>query len=138
MIDFLYFCTVKRFLTYGLLLVVLFIGMNSISVPTNETFAPLTNSTENQQPEQGQHPSYFAAGNLFLFAGMNNEQIRLSHSMQSISYRIWPSSVNAFRTLHSTLLVYQKFFTGIAVFNQSSATKQLDGYYLYHLRKLLI
>ena len=138
MADFLYFCTMKRLLAYGLLVVVLFIGVISMAMSTGEPLVSLTNSHENTQPEQGQHQSYLAAGNLFIFAGMNNEQIRLTHSMQSISYRIWPSLLNAFRTNRSTQLVHQKFFTGIAVFNLSSANKQLDGYYLYHLRKLLI
>jgi len=136
--DFLYFCTMKRLLASGFLVVVLIFGVISMTMSTREPLVPLTNTHESQQPAQGQHQSFFGTGNLFLFAGMNNEQIRLTHSMQNVSYRIWPSLLNAFRTNHSTLLVDQKFFTGIAVFNLNSAKKQLDGYYLYHLRKLLI
>jgi len=128
----------KRILAYFFVAVMLLVAVASTSVFRSERIIPVTNSTSNQQSPQGQHPSFFAAGDLCLSTGINNEQIRLSNSIQNISYRIYPSLLNAFRTNHSTQLADQKISTGTIVFLLSSAKKQLNGYYLYHLRKLLI
>ena len=125
-------------MAYCFVFVALYLGVNSICMFRSEPVLPETNLQANQQSSDEQHPSYFTAGSLFLSAGINNEQLRLSHSLQNISYRIYPSLLNAFRTNHSTQLVHQKIFTGNALFLLNSAKKQMDGYYLYHLRKLLI
>jgi len=125
-------------MTYCFVVIALSFGVISVCMFRSEPVLPETNFQGNRQSSQEQHPSFFTAGSLFLSAGINNEQLRLSHSMQNVSYRIYPSLLNAFRTNHSTQLVHQKIFTGNAVFILSSAKKQMDGYYLYHLRKLLI
>jgi phenylalanyl-tRNA synthetase beta subunit len=125
-------------MTYCFVVIALSYGVISVCMFKSEPVIPVTYSHENQQSSQEQHPSFFTSGSLFLSVGINNEQLRLSHSMQNVSYRIYPSLLNAFRTNHSTQLVDQKIFTGNAVFILNSAKKQMDGYYLYHLRKLLI
>jgi len=75
---------------------------------------------------------------MFLSVGVNNEQIRLTNSLQNFSYRVLPSLQNPFRIQHSTQITKQIYFTGTTAYLLNSANKQLDGYYLYHLRKLLI
>lgn len=128
----------KRFLTYTLAAVILLIGSARITVPGNETVFQKTGLTEQQLPSSGQPQSAFRADDLLFSAGISNEQIRLNHSLQNFSVRIFTSSVNTFRTLHFTQLGNQKFISTFTVFLLKSAFKQSDGYYLFHLRKLLI
>ncbi len=128
----------KRFFTYCLLAVTLFVGVTATSVFRNEHIVPNTGLTGHQRSLPDQRQSSFTANDLFLSVGMGNEQIRLTHSLQNLSFRVLPSLSNASRIIHSTQLVHQKFFTGYTIFLLKSAFKQLDGYYLYYLRKLLI
>jgi len=99
---------------------------------------PVSQSAMHQQSIPNQQQSYFSSSDLFQAVGVNNEQIRLSNSLQNFSHRVLPSLLNAFRIQHSMQLTQQKFCTGTTAFLLNSANKQLDGYYLYHLRKLLI
>jgi len=119
--------------------VTLFIGVASGSMPKSEILRSYAKTTSHQQQQLPKdHQSFFSASDLMLSAGMNNEQIKLTHSGQNVSYRNFPSSLNAFRIHHSTQIGNQKFFTRSTLFLRNSANKQLNGYYLYHLRKLLI
>lgn len=128
----------KRFLTYTLAAVILLIGSARITVSGNEIAFQKRGLTEQQLPSSGQHQSVFRSDDLLFSAGIGNEQIRLNQSLQNLSVRVLTSSVNIFRALHFTHLGNQKFFTTFTVFLLKSAFKQSDGYYLYHLRKLLI
>jgi len=128
----------KRFLTYCFIAATLFIGVASGFMQGSNMPHSFAKIPSHQQKLPADQPSFYSASDLFLSAGMNNEQIRLTHSVQNISYRIFPSSLNAFRIQHSTQIGNQKFVTRSTLFLLNSANKQLDGYYLYHLRKLLI
>jgi len=128
----------KRFVTYCLIAAILFIGVASGFMPGSDIHHSDTKTTAHQQKLPKDHQSFFSASDLMLSAGMNNEQIKLTHSGQNVSYRNFPSSLNAFRIHHSTQIGNQKFFTRSTLFLRNSANKQLNGYYLYHLRKLLI
>lgn len=128
----------KRFLTYTLAAVILLIGSTRITVSGNEIIFQKTGLTEQQLPSSGHHESVFRSDDLLFSKGIGNEQIRLNHSLQNLSVRVLTSSVNAFRALHFTQLGNQKFFSTFTVFLLKSAFKQSNGYYLYHLRKLLI
>ncbi|MDD4968909.1 MAG: hypothetical protein PHT07_05730 [Paludibacter sp.] len=128
----------KRFLAYSLILITLLAGVVSSTAFKSKPCLPVSQSTGHQQTIPNQHQSYFSSSDLFLAVGVNNEQIRLSNSLQNFSHRVLPSLLNAFRIQHSIQLTQQRFSTGTTVFLLNSANKQLDGYYLYHLRKLLI
>ena len=128
----------KRFLAYYFVVIALFIGVVSSTALRNIASSTVTASSDQKQSFPNHHQSFFSAADLFLSAGVNNEQIRLSNSVQNCSYRVLPSLLNAFRINHSIQLSLQKFFTGTTAFLLNSSYKQLDGYYLYHLRKLLI
>lgn len=128
----------KRFLAYSFVVIALFFGVISTSAFRNVSFATVTAASDHKQSFPNHHQSFFSTADLFLSAGVNNEQIRLSNSLQNCSYRVLPSLLNTFRINHSIQLSLQKFFTGTTAFLLNSANKQLDGYYLYHLRKLLI
>jgi len=134
----LYFCRMKRFLSYCFIFITLFTGLVSTSVFKAGSVVLLPIAAESQQSIPDQHQSFFSAGNLLISVGINNEQIRLTHSIQNISYRVLPSLLNTFRVHHSTRIVNQNFFTVCTGVLNHSANKKSDGYYLYHLRKLLI
>jgi len=128
----------KRFMTFCFIAATLFIGVASGIMPGSDLLNSYPKLPSNQEKLPDDHQSFFSATDLLLSAGMNNEQIRLTHSVQNISCRIISSSMNAFRIHHSTQIENQKFFTRSILFLLNSANKQKDGYYLYHLRKLLI
>jgi len=128
----------KRFLTVCLVAVILLAGVASTFRVQRGTVAPDTTSSSHQKTTSDQHPSFFDASDLLLSTGMTNEQIRLTHSIPNVSYRIYPSLLNGYRIQHSEQMVQQKFFSGNVLFLLNCANKQLKGYYLYYLRKLLI
>jgi len=128
----------KRFLAYYLILITLLAGVVSSPAFKNKSCLPVTLSVEHQQSRPTEHQSFFTASDMFLSVGVNNEQIRLTNSLQNFSYRVLPSLQNPFRIQHSTQITKQIYFTGTTAYLLNSANKQLDGYYLYHLRKLLI
>ena len=128
----------KRFLTVCLVAVILLAGVASTFRVQRGTVTPGSTSSSHQGSTPDQHASFFDASDLLLSTGMTNEQIRLTHSIPNLSYRIYPSLLNAFRIKHSEQLVQQKFFSGNVLFLLNYANKQSKGYYLYYLRKLLI
>ena len=134
----LYFYIMKRFLAYYLVAVTLLTGVTSMFAPRSLFFHTPTDLSVHHQPSSNTRPSFVTTIDLFLSAGVNNEQIRLSNSGQNFSYRLLPSQLHAFRMFHSAQVVRQKFFMGTTASLLNSSRKQLDGYYLYHLRKLLI
>jgi len=133
-----YFCTMKQFLTYWLIAVTLITGVASISVCRSERSVPAGSVTEDLHTVSNTRKAFYNACTLFSATGIMNEQIRLSHSVQAVSFRAISSLLNVFRINHSTQLTQQKFCTGNILFLQKSADKKRDGYYLYYLRKILI
>ncbi|MDP4239789.1 MAG: hypothetical protein Q8904_10020 [Bacteroidota bacterium] len=128
----------KRFLIYSLLAVALFSGVAVTTLSGNENGRPETKPTVHHKTAPDQQQGSFSAVNLFLATGVGNEQIRLSHSFQHVCFRLLNPFSDSFRINHSTQQERRLFFAGNAGFLLKSAHKQLDGYYLYYLRKLLI
>jgi len=133
-----YFCTMKRFLAYSLLAVTLFIGVISSTMHESVNAAPGTTVSKHHSGLPDQHQDSFSAINLFRSPGVGNEQIRLSHSFQHVPFRHLNTFSNLFRISHSIRQGRSQFFIGYTGFLLKSSYKQLDGYYLYYLRKLLI
>jgi hypothetical protein len=128
----------KRFLTHVLLAVILFAGITTPFVSGYKTVLPVADSQESKQSFPYSHQSSFDSIDLLVSVGMRNEQIRLTNLFQQASFRLLPSQSNNFRINYSTQLSHQLFATFRLTFLRKSAFKQSDGYYLYHLRKLLI
>lgn len=128
----------KQFLTYCLIAVTLITGVASITVFRSESSGPAINITENSHNISNPRKAFFNDCNLLSTAGIMNEQIRLSHSVQTVSCRAISSLLNFLRKNHKTQITQQKFCTGNILFLQKSADKKRDGYYLYYLRKILI
>lgn len=128
----------KRFFTYCLLSVALFMGVAFTFVSRNESVKLDVSQITTNKPSADEHQSVFSATDLFLSVAAGNEQIRLSHSFQYVTSRLLPSLSNLFRINHSVQLMNSQYCIGYTGFLLKSAYKQLDGYYLYYLRKLLI
>lgn len=132
----------KRFLTYVLFAVTLYTGVTSTHIVGTQHAERVVNTSEKIADSQDdttnpdQHQSFFSAPDLFL-TGLGSEQVRVSFSSQTASFRIIPFSDN-FRIAHSLQIVHRQYFCTGQLFTLQLAHKQSDGYYLYHLRKLLI
>jgi hypothetical protein len=130
----------KRLITYCLLAVALLTGITTTTVCRSEALNSKTGlSNHNQQSLPDQQQSSFTANDLFCSIGTGSEHSsRLTYSYQYLSFRTLSSLSDASRIHHSIQLTRQQFSAGITAFLLKSAFKQSDGYYLYHLRKLLI
>ena len=128
----------KRILTHCLIITILFFGVAITAVQRNDAVVSAINLSGHKQSIPNQHRSCFTATDILSSVGMGNEQVRLNLSVQFVSIRIFSSLSNAFRINHSLQITRQKFYTSQNSFLLKSAYKELDGYYLYHLRKLLI
>lgn len=128
----------KQFLIYCLVAVSLFLGVNTTSVLRSEGVLPQTCSTTHKQTIPEQQHSYFSSADALVAVGMANEQIQLANLFQCFPSRVSTSSTNAFRVSYLQQIALLRYFKFDSVFSLTSAFKQLDGYYLYHLRKLLI
>ena len=137
-LEILYFCNMKRFLIYCLVAVSLFVGVNSTSMLRSERVLDQTSSTTHKQTIPEHQHSYLSATDALVSIGMRNEQVRLTNLLQCFSCRVTTSLTNAFRVSYLQQIALLRYFKFDSVFSLSSAFKQLDGYYLYHLCKLLI
>jgi len=127
----------KRFITICLVVVALLSAITTSRVRVNETVVDKA-GLNSQQSLPVERQSGFNANDLFLSVGIGNPQIRLSHLFQYLSLRLTPSLSNLSRINHSVQVDQQKFATCSLSFLLKSAFNQLNGYYLFHLCKLLI
>lgn len=129
----------KHFITFCLLVVTLFAGATTVSIPKSKIVMPkhrITAGQHNSLPDH--HQTGFNVSDFLLGVVAENGQIRLTNSFQHLSFRISPLSSKASRGKHSASLEHQKYITGYILFLLKSAFNQTNGYYLYYLRKLLI
>lgn len=130
----------KYFISTCLLAFALFLGVNTISVVQYESncadqkiaaeHPTLTNHLSNER-------QVFLSSTNFQPYAFANEQISISFSSQNVSIRAFSSS-NASRIIYSSQLTNREFRAADSSFSLQFANKQLAGYYLYHLCKLLI
>jgi hypothetical protein len=128
----------KRFITYCLVAVALFFGATTATMSGGDNVGDITVSNDQHQSSSPAHHSCFSAMDLFQSAAIANSHIRLTYSVQHLSFRVLHSFSNAFRINYSVRIDFQKYVCGSGDFLLKASFKQLDGYYLYHLRKLLI
>lgn len=128
----------KQFLIYCLVAVSLFMGVNTTSVLRSERVLPQAGGSTQKQTMPKQQHSYLSATYVLVSIGMANEQIQFANLFQCFSSRVSTSLTNAFRVSYLQQIAILRYFKFETVFSLTSAFKQLDGYYLYHLRKLLI
>jgi hypothetical protein len=127
----------KRLMAYCLVAMTLLAG-----VITSTVHAPQTNLSETVSASKKNFPDHkqssFSATDVFASVGITNEQIRLTNSFQQVSIRLFSSNSHDGRIIYSEKIAHRQYVSGYVDFQLKSAFKQLDGYYLYYLRKLLI
>ncbi len=132
-----YFCYMKRFITLLVLTIALFSGVIMLSVPE------VGHSASDHSVQSVSHSSAHRHDCLSTDQPLLSDQECLLvsgfHTLQQAPLRIQPfSSTNAYRLKNFNQLIYLQFLSRRDVCLSRSAFIQLDGYYLYHLRKLLI
>ena len=128
----------KRILTYCSVALYLLVGATSLLVSESKLLLDETGLATHQQTSHNDRQPVFSTTDLFVSPGRTTEQTRLNYSFQSFSIQFNLTFSNAFRISYLAQIIRQRYLTGNTVFLQQSAFKQLDGYYLYHLCKLLI
>ncbi|HEY6914301.1 MAG TPA: hypothetical protein VI413_06465 [Paludibacter sp.] len=128
----------KRLLAYCLVVVILLAGVITTSVSAPENVLSKSTSAAGKKNLPDHKQSSFNAADVFASVGMTNEQVRLTNSFQHVTSRIFSSTSNGHRIIYSEQIAQQQYASGYTGFLLKSAFKQLDGYYLYYLRKLLI
>ena len=136
-VSILYFCSMKRLITYCLLTVTLIFGVASTTV-YNKTNATANETISQHQSWPQQSESNFSNSNFLTSVGLGNGQTSLLYAAQSLAYRITTSFSNTARINHLVQLQLQQLTLSNASYLLQSAFNQRNGYYLYHLCKLLI
>ncbi|ADQ80245.1 hypothetical protein Palpr_2109 [Paludibacter propionicigenes WB4] len=128
----------RRFLSYCLVAVTLFIGVTYTFTSFRKGFETNVSGHNQKALPTDQERFTLSAADILLSVGVGNEQVRISNAFQQITNRVLSSSANTLRLIRSAQLIHLRISTGYTLFLLKSSFKQLDGYYLYHLRKLLI
>jgi len=111
----------------------------AVSTPKSESPAPKHKAiTAQLNSLHNHHKTSINANNQLLGIGVRSGQIRHRNSFQYLSFRTLSSTSKASRIKHSSRLEHQKYITGYTTLLSKSASNQTNGYYLYHLHKLLI
>jgi len=129
----------KYFITFWLLVIALYAGATTVSIPKNKTELHKHQTSIKQQSSlPDHHKTTLNANNLLLGIGARNVRIRYTNSCQHLSFKTIRSSSRASRIRHSAKLEHQKYITNYIEFLLNSACNQTCGYFLFNLRKILI
>ena len=129
----------KRLFSIFTIVVALIYGAIMFSVTSREQAAAPTSSRVNQdQCASNTHRSFVLNAETLLTSGQESTLVNHSYNLQEGSLRICSYSTNACRLRNFKQLVCQQYLSRKNVCQFRLAFKQLNGYYLYHLRKLLI
>jgi len=126
----------KRFLIYSLMTVTLFFGVARLGVSDTVQKTTVSANVNNQNHDDSLFQ--LSATDFGLAGGVGTEQFRLQNLFQQTSFRLLSFSSNAFRVANSIQLSHRQYLVSVTNFLLKSAFRQLDGYYLYYLRKILI
>lgn len=129
----------KRVFSIFILILALLYGAIAFSVSLREqTTDRTTCQIDKDQQVLDTHRSFEWNTQTLLSSGQESTLVNCSYNLHEGSLRICSYSNNACRLRNIKQLVYQQYLTRKKVCLFRLAFKQLDGYYLYHLRKLLI
>jgi len=129
----------KYLITFWLLVIALYAGATTASIPKSKTeLHKHKNSTEQRNSLPDHHQTTLNANNSLLGIGVKTGRIRYTNSFQHLSFKTIQSSSKASCIKHSAKLEHQKYITSYTEFLLNSACNQTYGYFLFHLHKLLI
>ena len=126
----------NRFLIYCLTAVTLFLGVTRFVASDKMQSTTVAANADNQKSDRNLF--YFSSVDYGFVGGTSAEQFRLQNLFQQTSFRLLSYSSNALRVANSVQLSYRQYLVSASDCMLRSAFKQLDGYYLYFLRKILI
>ncbi len=129
----------KRFILIFILVIIQLSG-SITSKAANE--AALNTCNKNELSSQNSHSSdnqtHFWDSVSFQISNEGNILSNTGFNLHEAPTRIDTSTERTARVRNFKLLVYQKLFNRLKINLFRQACNQIDGYYLYHLRKLLI
>lgn len=132
-------CYMKYIITFWLLVIALCAGATTVSASKSKTeLHKYRISIKQQSSVSDHHQTTHNTRNLLVGIGARNLRIRHTNSCQHLSFKAIRSSSKASRIRHSVKLEQQKYITSYTEFLLNSACSQTYGYFLFHLRKLLI
>ncbi len=126
----------KRFFSCILVAIALLYGAITTIMSEKEFDFSKGSQIEHKHTEPNTNNSSFSKTDFFL-SGNESELITFSYSFYQTPIRIISKS-DSQRIKKFKQVVRQQYVAGENSFLLESAFKQLDGYYLYHLRKILI
>ena len=129
----------KRFMIHCFLAVALILGVTTTTVHQSKANVYHTGETNRLQQSLPEQPeSNLTQSDFFISVGWCNGQSSLLQPVQLYPLRVSTSLYNTARINYLVQLQFQQFSTSTTRFLLQSAFKQRNGYYLYHLCKLLI
>jgi len=131
---------VKRTITIILLVIIHAYSSYSLSIGNKSTFSERNISCENNQQttsHKSQPTSFFLSNSHFIL-GAEINVVNFGFNLLKLPQRINFGSEHIYRIRNFKQLVIKKIDFINQLENLFKASNQLDGYYLYHLRKLLI
>gem|GEM_PF-1372683 len=128
----------KRILTLILILIAFALSAIKFTVP-QKGFVTSGNTTGifRQQTDNSQQAIYFDLAHS-LTSGQEILHNVHNFQFQQVSTRVFHSSFNAFRLKKLKQQIHLQYLAGRIISIRKAAICQLNGYYLYQLRKLLI
>lgn len=134
-----YICIMKKFFTFLALIVAFVFQANAIGLPLSEEQNKTENTTFGAIQESLPVPLRNIADNKWAFINTGNESLVIN-----IHFQFVKTTQRVFSSSHTGRIRNFKQLTNLQYFNLKKirlillAYNQLSGYYLFHLRKLLI
>lgn len=127
----------KYFVTLFMVSAVLTFGIATVSVYPFKV-SQESNKVNDEDSAPGPVSGFFSKSEISSLFGLGNERTNISEPGQTIPGAAANSASNSLRINHLQQIHHQLYNTGNNFYLLQSAFKQLNGYYLYHLCKLLI
>lgn len=127
----------KRFTFFIFIVIVLTGGAIAFTIPEKGTVTYDTSIAYNKQTHTSQQTTHFILAHSLI---SGQEILRNIHAfqIQQASFRTFSSLHNDFRLRNFNQLTHQQYLVGQFTYIRKAAFRQYEGYYLYHLCKLLI
>lgn len=135
---FSYFCAMKRFLSFIFIVIALVSGAITFTAPNKGASTDnKTSEAFSKQTADSQQTIYFDCAHS-LTSGQEILHNIHTFQLQQPSIRVFSNSNNAFRLKKLKQEVHLQHLACRTTSIRKAAFMQYEGYYLYHLRKLLI
>lgn len=131
----------KRILITISLIIVSLFGAITFHISSQSTFdskQSLSLPHQTTEKQNNNHQSQLLSLQISSISGEENVLVHFGFNFQEKPTRINSSSEYAARIRNFKQLIFQKYYCSSKVITFRQAVCQFNGYYIYHLRKLLI